>query len=302
MASLTIIYTTGRKDPKFKWFIDSLTRQMTEQEMNEVQVLVVDYYGPEYTPKAQRFCPKPTRWQGRYKQVQDEWWAAANSRNTGLAVAMTDWVCFVDDRCVLMPGWFQSLRDAMAGRYAVFGSYQKRVGMEVSHGCVVTPGVVTGEDNRLDVLRNVGAPLNEPHECTGKWCYGCTVALPTKWAFKIGGFEEACDGTGFEDVIFGLMMENHGMAMKFDPRMVMVEDRTPNPDDISFRREDKDISPNDKSHRMLEVLGSSFSTSNRPQLFQSRKSIIFSGTFPLIYGNSDQDWYDGLPNGVVPSK
>lgn len=292
---ITIVYTTGRREPKFNWFMDSLIGQLTQHELETIQIMIVDVNAPEFVPKSIRFCPKPTRWQGRYRQTGEDWWAAANARNSGLAACMTGWICFIDDRCVLLPGWFQGLRDAMRERYAVFGSYQKRVGMQVENGEITVEGEITGEDNRVDVLRDAGQPIDAPSDCAGKYCYGCTVALPTGWALKIGGFEEACDGTGFEDVIFGLMMENHGMPMKFDPRMVMIEDRSPEAMASGYRREDKDISPKDKSHRMLEVLGSSYSTTNRAALFQSRKSIIFSGTFPLIYGTSNQDWYDGQP-------
>ncbi len=295
--SLTICMITGREGVAAEWFLDSLKAQILPDDRVGTLVFVDALY-PECefiespcpgTPsiKVITTSPKPTIWQGEHRKTAVDWWAAANARNTGLCLAATDWIAWVDDRCVLGPQWLQSIRDAMEGGYAVFGAYEKRHGMKVENGVIVEPGTTTGVDHRIAHVE-----ANLPAHCPGNWCYGCSVALPVEWALSIGGFEQAMDGMSFEDVIFGLMIQNNGWTRCYDPRFMIIEDRSPEACGKTYRREDKGVSPNDKSHRSLELFGGAVQTTNRHQLWQSRQAVQAGKPWPLLF-DSTSDWYDG---------
>lgn len=296
--SLTICMITGREKSRAHWMLDSLAEQVEAGDGFKFVLVNATAREREATNLGQiRFVstpPKPTIWQGSHRKTKEDWWAASNARNTGLCLADTEWIAWVDDRCVLGPQWLQSIRDAMEGGYAVFGAYEKRHGMKVENGVIVEPGTVTGTDHRIAHVQGDG-----PAPCPGNWCYGCSVALPVEWALSIGGFEQAMDGMSFEDVIFGLMIQNNGWPRCFDPRFKIIEDRTPEACGNTYRREDKgrdthSPSTPDKGHRSLEIFGCALHTTNRHQLWQSRQAVLSGKPFPVLM-DSTTDWYDGEP-------
>lgn len=291
--TLTICMITGREEHGAEWMADSLKPQLLEGEEMPRIILINAFRSDKPIFKRHNqlkwITPKPTIWQGKHRKTKEDWWAASNARNTGLCLADTEWIAWVDDRCVLGPQWLQSIRDAMEGGYAVFGAYEKRHGMKVENGVIVEPGTVTGVDHRI---AHVQAELPAP--CPGNWCYGCSVALPVEWALQIGGFEQAMDGMSFEDVIFGLMIQNNGWPRCYDPRFKIIEDRTPEQCGKTYRREDKGVSPQDKSHRSLELFGGARQTTNRHQLWQSRQAVQAGKPFPVLL-DSTTDWFDGEP-------
>lgn len=303
--SLTICVITGRDHPREDWLFHSLQSQLLREEWVH-RFIIVDagvWAEDSYLTEPHWPClvqivsrPKPTIWQGEHRVTREDWWAASNARNTGLALADTEWIWFLDDRLVLGEHCVQSLREAMEANYAVFGSYEKRHGMRVENGVIVEPGVVTGEDDRMGVLRAIGHPLDQPRafgpEWGAGWGYGCCVALPVRWALQVGGFEQAMDGHGFEDVIFGMMLGNSGLPLRYDPRMRVIEDRTPDKCGKVYRKEDKGVSPHDKSHRSLELFGKAFQTSNRAQLLQSRAAVLRGEPWPVLL-DPLTDWWDG---------
>jgi len=282
MKNLTIIFVTARKEPCIEWFKDSIARQCDTMP----EFIVIDANGIH----GQK--PKPTLWQGEHRVMGQDWWANSNSRNTGLAQVQTEWVAFVDDRSVPAPSWMDAVRDAMEGRYIVAGSYEKRHNMKVENGKIIDPGTRNSMDNRWEHMEKEQLP--NPYQCAGNWVYGCGIAMPTEWALQVGGFEEAMDGSGFEDCIFGMMCANNGYPICYDMRMHLIEDRTPELIGTTYRREDKGISPNDKSHRSLDLFGTAKNTSNRHLLLQSRQFVQRGEPFPKLF-NPREDWFDGQP-------
>lgn len=238
-------------------------------------------------------APKPTIWQGEHRLTSEEWWAASNARNTVLCHANSDWILWVDDRCVLLPTCVDAIKDAMEGNYVCFGTYEKRHFMEVEDGEITVPGVVTGADGRLrdaeTLFHTKGIVKAYP-----SWAFGCLVLCPVVMALAVGGFEEACDGMGAEDTAFGAMLCNNSIDMRFDPRLGCVQDRTPGESGPSMRREDKGLKPLDKSHRSIELFHTACNTSNRHLLLQSRRAVLEGKPWPLLFG-SREDWHDGEP-------
>lgn len=256
MKPLTIVYITSRENSKLDWFLDCFHRAIAES-WNDITVIIVSPHSEfvrSYDCKKSRTIitthPKPTVWQGPSRLTKQDWWAASNARNTGIALCRTEWIAFVDDRCVLMPGWLDSIKQAMEGEYAVFGAYEKRVNMKVENGLIVEPGEVIGRDDREQYTMRYWAGL-APAACPGEWSYGCNIALPLEWALQIGGFSESADGSGAEDTYFGKMLQNNGFMTKYDYRMKVIQDRTPTELGTPMRKEDFGVSPNDWSHRLM---------------------------------------------------
>lgn len=301
--SLTIGIITSRPDPKIPWIMDSLAAQWGDNRVPVV--MVVDSFAPRDLGCRVdlHMEPKPSLWNGKHRVTSEDWWAASSYRNTILCHAQTEWVWFLDDRCVVTPKSIDAVRDAMLGNYAVFGTYQKWHHMEYEDGKAT--GEKVAEDHRfLEWVKHVEPWVHlddwtvDPNKlampCPPSWCYGCSIALPLQWALDIGGFEEACDGLSAEDTAFGAMLANNGREMRFDARMGVVQDRTPGQTGAPMRREDKGISPNDKSHRSVELFHSAKNTSNRHLLLQSRQAALEGRPWPLVFGGRE-DWHDGEP-------
>jgi hypothetical protein len=293
--NLSIIYITSRKNPCINWFMDSLNRQKKPGEI--IQIIIVDtnadpgfrvgFSNPYITQ------PKPTVWQGKHRLTKENWWAASNARNTGIALCRTEWIAFLDDRCVLMPGWMDSVREAMAGKYCVFGSYEKRHGMKVENGIITHGGIVTGEDSRKKYVvehRGGAAPTPAP----GEWAFGCTLALPLEWMLQINGYDEMCDGLSMEDVVAGLMLQNNNFDLRYDHRMAIVEDRTPCECADVMRREDKGKSPDDKSHALLNMLRHRKRAGHKFDLRKLRADILAGADWPKPWG-PEIDFWDSQP-------
>src|SRR6185503_20837727 len=141
--NLTIGFITSRHEPCFAWMFDSLKPQIKADD--QIQIVVIDLlldqraglmvrngqFGSEialgrYPATVEAHVPKPCVWQGEHRRTRENWWAISNSKNSVVCYAIHPWVAFLDDRCVLLPGYLDSIRDAIAGEYAVAGAYEKR--------------------------------------------------------------------------------------------------------------------------------------------------------------------------------
>lgn len=295
MRPLTIVYITARKEPRIEWFIQSLERQA---DIEKVEIIVVDLYFPNSPhpscglPSTLRHvAPKPNVWQGEYRLTKENWWAISNARNTGVCLCKTEWIAFCDDRCVLAPTWMQSVRKAMMEGYAVSGSYEKRTGMAVDDGIIANPGTLIGVDHR-----NPKGHMTEPEQTFGDGYYGCTSACPLEWCLEMNGWDENCDSLGLEDVVFGNRLVANGRITKFDPRMKIIEDRSPEACQNMPLRTDKDrhLEPRDKSHILLERFGGGGRSQNRFDIRAVRDSVLAGNPFPIPTEPST-DWFDGEP-------
>lgn len=295
--NVSVVYVTNRYHPRFDWVKDSLLNQL--QQKDQVQFLVVapehSNIGPEDGFKLLR--PKPTIWSGPTRITKADWWSTSNARNTGICHATEPWVCFLDDRSALLPGWADCLRQAIAENYMVCGAYEKVHNLQVVGGKITGYQSIGAVDSRVDYVNKYWKPhfkTEGPFRCPGEWTYGCCLALPTEWALEVGGFEELCDGSSGEDYIFGLMLSNCGKLIKYDPRMKMFEDRTPGLTDPVAIRKDKGVSPNDKSHALLAKLRQRKSVIYPRHLRSIRDAVLRGEPYPECE-LPHTDWFDGQP-------
>lgn len=297
MKDLSIVYVTNRYDPRIEWFLDSLWNQDGGAEC-EVIVVSAEHSRHILHPiKVAYVRPKPCIWSGPHRITHADWWSASNYRNTGICLATRPRIAFLDDRCVLLPGWLDCIKQAMRDNYVVCGTYAKVTQMVVEQGVPKTWIANPGKDSRLEYTQKYWIPHQGhrgPFKCPGEWTFGCSLALPLEWVLEIGGFDEMCDGSGGEDTMFGLMLQNRGRPIFFDPRMKMIEDRTAEESGPVFIKKDKGISPNDKSHALLDKL-KGLNHVMLPSDLRSIRSDVQSGKpWPIPKGPT-VDWYDGEP-------
>ncbi len=303
IKSLTIVYVTARHEPKVEWFFDSLSLQC---QSDNIRVIVVDtfynqngrgkYVGSAFgratisdKNKLKHVEPKPTIWQGEHRITKEDFWAKSNALNTGIALCDTEWIAFLDDRSVLMPGWLQCVQDSMIHTYAVCGSYEKRAHMRVTNGEISNHGELLGTDIRTQ--------RGFPH-LTSDW-YGGSGALPLEWCLRVNGFaEKYCDGLGFEDIQFGITLRNNGFDMRYDSRMRIVEDRTQGEIDGALKRGSKPSpDPNNiylaKDYQILEFMKDSKVSGNSYDLSELRNKVLKGEPFPPPCVLDHYDWFDG---------
>jgi len=294
MSAFSIVFTTARHEPEFQWLYDSVRRE------SDCPIIVIGLGLENYAGwhAATFHPPKPTVWQGPHRLTKDQWWAKSNAANTGICLCRTEWVMFCDDRGVLLPGWRAAVEDAMAGGYGVCGSYEKRHGMVVESGIIADPGTLDGSDPRSPQGRDHRALVSSAlADAPGSWWFGCVNALPLEWALQVNGYEELMDSLSMEDCIFGLMLKNNGFPLKYDPRLKLIEDRTPGKCGPAMRRSSKERWPNDaedKGHGALARFGVRKRTEHHWDLRAIRAAVLRGGPFPRHNGHPERDWFDGM--------
>jgi len=296
IKTLSIGYVTAREKPNVQWFIQSLSKQIGPKQVAP-ELIVIDALKDQrpvlLNNGVKHVDVKTNFWSGKHRLTKDQWWSKAAALNTFLCMARGEWLCCVDDRCVLMPGFFEAIGQAMKESYAVAGAYEKRSGMAVERGVITKPGTVTGEDGRFQYLKTYNHTA--PFKCGGSWLFGCINAMPRQAAINANGWpEEVTDGLGMEDVAFGSLLENAGVPIKYDPRLKIIEDRTPSENGPVMHKTDKGVSPNDKSHAVLALLKGATKSPNSFQIRDHRKLVLQGKGFPLP-SRKPVDWYDGQP-------
>lgn len=290
--SLTICLTTSRPEPEIKWFLDSLRPQIKDNE--DVRIIICSLFPVTVAPalNLRVIEPKPNIWQGKYKLTKDSYWAVANARNTCIAMCETEWVSFLDDRGVLSSNWLQCVREAMDGGYIMAGSYSKRQNMVVENGVILYQGILQAEDARIKSTRGLPIP------CPGEWLFGCNLAMPLEWLLQVNGYEEKSNSVSFEDCLLGLTLSNNGFPMKFDPRPMLTEDRTPSKLGVPMKRSSKEKHPNDtsdKCHTLLKWTRTAKRSDNPYDIRELRIKIQAGGEFDIPNNPNEVDWFDSEP-------
>lgn len=263
--SLTIAYCSARDNPEVDWFIYSLIRHFKGDENVELLIIKgnnsINYGSGVFNQNGgtlifKEFSPKPTVWSGPSRITKEDWWSKANSLNTSMCLAKGEYFCTMDDRSVLQDGWIDAIRRQMESPfpYVLCGRYEKRHSMTVENGVIKNAGIITGIDNRFTYCQEHYEPngMKPPYKAPSGWTYGVTTCAPLEWWLNINGVSEECDGLGAEDYTCGCCFANNGYPIFYEPRMLVVEDRTVGMTGPIALRSDYGETPNDYSHWMLE--------------------------------------------------
>jgi len=238
-------------------------------------------------------APKPTVWQGPYRLTKSDYFAMANARNTALCLAQDGWIVYVDDCSVLMPGWLDAITQATKrDRTITLGAYRKVFELQVENGLVKSykPNLL-GVDTRNRRGRE-GLIM-----CRGEWHYGCSLIAPVESYLSVNGWDENCDGMGYEDVVTGALLENAGWNFIYDWSMMTYESEELHHDEFPMKRIDKGISPRDKSHAILNSIRMRKWAPNyfgEEGISGLRQRILKGESFPKIM-IPENDWFDGQP-------
>lgn len=315
---ITISLITARPAPEIHWFFDSLALNShldrigqiiivdrfaeacddwTERDVAATRNHVMDAAG-RFAKITQHVPPKPCVWSGKHRLTPRNWWSASNYRNTSLCYCKNSFLAYLDDRCVLAPTWMDAVVEAQDQQWVVAGTYEKRVGMVVRDGKIISPGTLIGSDSRMDGEAN---PLRR-RRCPGEWMFGCTFALPVEWMLQVNGFDENFDSVSFEDVHFGKMLQNNNYPMFHDGRMKMVEDRSPQEADPKSRehdmkRDSKEKHPhdkNDKTHTLIRRLWDNKRAAHPWDMRLIRSRVLRGEGFPIPQ-QPTHDFFDGAP-------
>jgi len=192
-----------------------------------------------------------------------------------------------------MPGWVDAIVRAMKREDTItLGAYRKVKELQVENGLVVS---YKGDHLGVDTRNRKGKA--GPIMCRGEWHYGCSLIAPTEAYLSIHGWDENCEGMGYEDVVTGALLENAGWTFVYDPDMMTYESQELHEEEIPMKRVDKGVSPKDKSHAILH------STRMRkwaPNYFGEggiravRDRVLKGGQFDN-WSIPSCDWFDGQP-------
>jgi hypothetical protein len=295
---LTICWLTNRRDHKAEWFLDSLHRELGG-DYSGVSVIMIDPRLSAGSVNARCVPPKPSTWQGPHRLTKEDWFAACNARNTGLCFAPDGWIAYADDLSVLLPGWLQSVREAMDGNYIVCGAYQKVNGLVVERGEVKAFTPIEGcVDARWQFGQDTRAVQVE-----GNFLYGCSSAMPVEALLAINGWpEDLCDGLGFEDCLTGHALENAGYVLRYDRRMKTLESDELHFVETPLKRYDFGVHPNNKTHAALRIARNAKRFDN-PSLGEGgiralRAKVLAGEPFPVPTGPT-HEWFTGKPLGEL---
>lgn len=318
MNNFTICWITSRKESGRKWFEDSLDLEFRKafgpnpEPAEGIKIKVIDFWANEQSAFERTGAllhksfiaipPKPSVWQGKYRLTKVDYFSAANARNTGLCCATGTHIVYVDDLCVLMPGWLAAVLEAVSKPNAVTcGAFRKVKNMVVENGELKSfdPHLGDkGQDMGIDTRFQHGND-HGPVACPPNWLWGYT-AIPIEALLKVNGWpEEWCDGSGYEDAITGQTIAKHGYKFLYDRRMMAIEDEMlHHTQEHKMKREDPGVSPNDKSHKQLEMAAR---VNRFPNYFGEgfadigalRDHIQNGGEFP-IRTKPETEWFTGI--------
>lgn len=229
---LSIIYCTSRKQPKFEWFVETLIGQYKDKIVTD-QIVFIDTFVEYESDRLEKLKaiindrfeylhipPKPSVWRGRHKKTKRDFFDASATRNTGLIVAETNHVVFIDDLCALMDGCIDFHRKAASEKIIFAGAYDK-----VSNIIVENNKVKSYDAKNIDgrAHHQIG---DSNLKIGGGWIFGQNISFPFDCLKKINGYDEYFARRGCEDCNLGVRLELAGYKdlMFYNKNCLAIED------------------------------------------------------------------------------
>lgn len=230
---ITICYITARKQPMFKWFVESLIMQYPNGIVDD-QVIIVDVFVDhdenrkedlkklvnnrfEYTHTAS----KPSIWNGKHRKTSRNFYDGPSTRNTGFIICDTSYLVYVDDLTVLMPNWLSYHKRAAEKNLIFSGAYDK-----VSDICFEGNVFKSYHKNDVDHRMTYQKDDNDL-KSGGGWAFGTNTGFPMEYILKVNGYDEFFGARrGCEDCNLGIRLENAGFADKiyYNKNCLTIED------------------------------------------------------------------------------
>lgn len=302
--SYTLCHITSRKVSKQDWFCDSLCRQVGSGEFPHVVFVDALLWGDNGSRRQEvrdavngRFVydhvpPKPSVWLGPTRLTTQDYFAASNARNTGICYARGDYIMFIDDLSVMMPGFIDNVRHAAHHQYVVGGAYKKVFELVVEDGVAVSYREHAGGiDSRWGQGRDTGVvPIQ------GGQLYGCSCGFPMEALFKINGYDELCDSMGSEDYLAGIMLEKAGYKISYNRNIFTLESEELHGQLPVMKRVIKPGNP-DQSWVLLNRVRADpkpRAYGNNFEIKELRSHILSGGAFP-VPAEPKLHWFDQEP-------
>lgn len=270
----TIVHITGRSEPRWNWYVDSICRQATPEELATIQFVFVDAklwldgvkrwasgcelmagdmtrlahplnHDPARRQKLAdivrgRFDylhvpPLPNVFQGPFRLTSKDWFFAGINRNTGIVVARHPYVMFCDDLAWPAPTWLAQVRHAAEHRYLLAGQYKKVKKMVVEDGQLIShEEFPPGVDSRWNHGSDTG--IVPWH---GSGVFGCSFGAPLENLLQVdgNGIETAMQGA--EDYCLGIRLERTGLPVKLNRNCLTLESEEDHHTEPSLPRESK---------------------------------------------------------------
>ncbi len=276
--SITICHITGRREPRWEYFVDSICRQATPEELSEIQFIFVDaklwgdnvrtgtfvdvslvgrmtlgreiYHDPERIAKLSKIVrsrfeyshipPLPNVFQGPFRLTGKDWFYAGLNRNTGIIAAKNDYVMFCDDLAWPAPTWLAQVRHAADHKYLLAGQYKKVKKLVVEDGVMVShEEFPPGVDSRWPHGSPVGiVPWH------GSGVYGCSFGAPLESLLEVDGNGRETAMQGAEDYCLGIRLERTGLKVMLNQNCLTLESEEDHHTEPSLPRESKIVWPN----------------------------------------------------------
>lgn len=297
---LELAYITSRKNSRFEeWFLPSLRRQI-DWSSETPRIIKIDRYAEaQHTVSIEGFevsvhPPKPSVWSGPHRLTKEDWFSASSYRNSALCLCRSSHIAYIDDLTVLGPRWWQTAMEAeQLDDTITCGLYQKVRNLVVEDGVPTSyEQPASGIDNRMQIARDEEGP------CKGEWLYGCSLVAPVEALLSVDGFPSAiCDGLGFEDCLMGIVLENAGYKFRFNKRLFTLESEEAHFEEPAMKRSDYGTSPDDKSHRALNIARQSktFDNGFGPGGIRALRERVLAGEPFPVKGTPAHEWYTGTP-------
>ena len=214
--NFTIIVASGRIEPRFDLFADSISPQLDPSD----QVVFVDQF-VDYDQKRIRdykelvddrfelthIAPKPNIWTGNHRKTKRSFADISGFRNTGLIVAKHDYIVVVDDLTAVYPNWLSYHRKSAEKGQILCGSFRK-----VKNLKVLPDGRIHYTDTVVADPRRESQTTDDPVKAGPNWIFGSNVGMPLEYLLKVNGYDEFCARRGAEDGNLGVRLANAGYS------------------------------------------------------------------------------------------